>query len=1859
MPINTDLNVAPYFDDFDQENQFYRVLFKPGYAVQARELTQLQTILQNQVESFGDNIFKEGSIVKGCTFTILDDLKFVKVINREAQADGTSYFNPEQFISTRKTTTDTSGGIETEIDEVYVLYGTQSQVSAQVISASRGFVTRPPNLNTFFIQYLNTTGTKKEFDAGETIRIDKYTYKAGTVEPLTPVEQGVDQINVAPSSLQPVGNSFGISAAPGIIFQKGHFLFVEDQILVVEKYSSTPTDQSVGFRVVETLQTYLQDDSLYDNANGSKNENAPGADRLKMTPILTKKTPDEATADSSFFSLIRYQGGNAVSIRDVSTYNVLGDVTARRTYEESGNYIVRDFPVAVERNFPVYTLSGSVADVNVIGDPQATLNAAYPLVPSGSGITDTVTGDVWYKDGSYWYKVQIEALVDPGVAYVKGYRAESVGTQSFEIEPTTNTEIQTSEPISFNYGNYVDVTGFTGHINIDLSSRQDLLDGSNVKIGEAYVSNLTETRAYLWGVQLNAGKDFSEVAKIDGATTGEISVNSTLKGTDKRSFIFDTGMDYLYEIPETDLNVPIRGQGTHTVNSDSFEITASPGTDFGLTQNNILVITSTGTKVNVVSTQSLLGNSRLQVNLQIGAVSDGVSVICYYDYRAIDSAVRTKTPREPFLKLDHTTTRTKFSLGFPDVYEITSIVDSTGKSYKNSFRLNTNQKDQYYDLSYIEYIQGRPRPGNEQLTIRIKVFETNTPVGSESFYSINSYSGVEEKYIPVYVSESGNKFNLRDCLDFRPQADKESSMSYTALVAGSAPVMTVSIQNTIDAGYPTFSGGPYTLPATEQFAQADIEYYLPRYDVITVDSYGSFNYIKGREEREPKPPLIGTDQLVVSEIFVPGAPILSPREANEQGKREYAVRAKPKGIKGYTMKDIGSLEKKIDRLVYYTSLNQLEQETQNLQILDENGLSRFKNGFIVDPFKDMSFANTKDPKFNAAVHFNQQVMTPAVDTFSLDLKYLTSTGSTVFPPPSPTETPVVGTLSRNAHVSIIDQPYATGYRNAVSNFYNYRGTTSISPEFDATYDTTTNPAEIDFEKPFIDFAEALQRFIPMTDARISTNQFSAEIQAQLRRARANGGTVTFTDTFGNLDIERGQNTQPAGDFVSNLQFKPYMSPRDVKIYVSGLRPNTEHFFFFDKKPISQHVCNGTDVTRSVNVERNGAFGASVITDDNGVLTAVFRIPAETFFVGERVLEVADVDQYSQIGSAATSSTKITYRAYAFDVEKMSLSTRMPDTSMSTSSSTRSVTFRPPPPPDNDRNEGDPLAQTFFIKKGMGAGSNSVMVSKLDLFFKRKSTTTLASGGGLNGVNVMLREVVNGYPSSQTIAFSHVHLEPSEVNISDNGSVATTIEFPAPILLEVEKEYAFVIMPDANDPGYLVFTSKVGQTDLVTNNPIVQDWGDGVLFTSTNNRAWQSYQDEDVKFKLYRHDFNASTGTLTLTNNDHEFFTLTDLTGEFKNGEIVYQNAGTSQTVGMQAANNIVTRVSGNNFDSTYVVGDFFSVFETGNTENIEVFEVTSVAADTMQVNKPATQLFSNATGQPIVAGQVCFYNLVNPNTIYLQQSSARSGTIFTTGNDIVGLDSGATAEISSIDNINLSYVQPFIQRVNDSVSRTNLSGTFIPPANVGITYDMPMKFNDNNHFNKSGVIIYSKTNNVSGNLKFEIKVNMENSGNSTSSPFIDIETSKLLAYKYDITNTVNESTNFISKIVELAEDFDAEDFNLILSAYKPNNSDIKCYIRAQNVFDQQSFDDLAWTEMELFEGIGTFSSSTNLNDYREFRYRIPASAKDVSGVYQYVTKGGSGATYKTFRSFAIRIELLSPNVYNSPIIKDYRGIALT
>ena len=87
MALSTDFNVDPYYDDYDETKNFHRVLFKPGYAVQAREVTQLQTILQKQIERHGEHLFKNGSIVLGCELNYDNEAKSLKLETQYSGAD--------------------------------------------------------------------------------------------------------------------------------------------------------------------------------------------------------------------------------------------------------------------------------------------------------------------------------------------------------------------------------------------------------------------------------------------------------------------------------------------------------------------------------------------------------------------------------------------------------------------------------------------------------------------------------------------------------------------------------------------------------------------------------------------------------------------------------------------------------------------------------------------------------------------------------------------------------------------------------------------------------------------------------------------------------------------------------------------------------------------------------------------------------------------------------------------------------------------------------------------------------------------------------------------------------------------------------------------------------------------------------------------------------------------------------------------------------------------------------------------------------------------------------------------------------------------------------------------------------------------------------------------------------------------------------------------------------------------------------------------------------------------------------------------------------------------------------------------
>jgi len=1368
---------------------------------------------------------------------------------------------------------------------------------------------------------------------------------------------------------------------------------------------------------------------------------------------------------------------------------------------------------------------------------------------------------------------------------------------------------------------------------------------------------------------MNSGENFEDVASLVGAS-GFVDIASTaIKSTKNSAFIFDTNMFSIKSV--TDISLPVRTQiSPVTVTDGEFSLSSAVGEDFSTQQFDIVVVDNSNVYKAVASTSTIDNDSILNVVLVDSGFSGTVTVYC--NKRIQLATPYSKVSKETYIASNYSAATTKYNLGFPDVYEIVSITDSAGADVTNSFKLMKNQNDHFYDHSYIEYIAGRRQPSSGLMTIKLKVFQIN-PDSGRYFFTVDSYPvSIPANKIPSYKSANGAIYNLRECVDFRPYVDKISNADYNVLSAAAAPTIVSDINIA-----PVFSGS-HIIPVAKSTIIADIEQYHNRTDVICVDSYGEVKYVKGEEDINSKPANVG-DLMKVAEIFIPGFPAISTEKSVIENKKEYAIKTISTGTKTYTMEAIEKIDKSVQRLTYYTALNSLELATDSINVLDENGLNRFKNGIVVDSFNDLTIADTSNPQFKAGLDFTEKTLMPPVRTLPLNLvvkNYNSETDAEMYPRAiekfSGLTTSEIASLSKDASdVTLITQPYATNFRNCVSNFYLYNGKGFLFPEYDGGPDVVNNPSvniDIDISSVFEDFVDNIQEFLPLTststeliNSQSVTTRGGRRFFGLLRGRRTTTITDTFLDTQSSLAVSDVNTNQSLGDFVTNTQFLPFMRPKQIAVVMYGLRPNTRHWVFFDKQDVNQFVAPATLTNTSAsssevarNLSISGSYGDELFSDDNGILYCVFDMPGETFYVGDRVLEVVNVDQYSSIESGANSKGFLTYRAYNFSVEKtgLTVSTRAPDFSIATISTQRNVTRRPTPPPQVFEAGGDPIAQTFFVKKAMGINSSSVFVTKLDLYFKSKSPT--------RGATVELREVVNGYPSYEILPFSKVHLNPTDVNVSDDSTVATTIEFTAPVRLDVDKEYAFVVIPDGADPDYLIYTCKVGGEDFSTLTPITQDWGDGVLFTSTNNRAWQSYQDEDIKFTIYRANFSTSSEEITLTNDNHEFFTISNPIGIFIPDELVYKETAASISIGVVSGSNVITTSSGTAFSSQFNIGDYVLIQGTNVPKTI--LKVSDPQSTEMTLEQPVitSGTASSVTATPIVAGNLSYYNRIKPNFIALEGSSARISKSFSALDTITGLKSTATATISSVDDIVLGYIQPMISRANETSTSVVAQAEFTDVSDINASYSVNIPFNDKTEFNTRGMQLRSRSNDLSRNSPFDITLTLNNSGSVTSTPIVDIETAMLLAYQYQITddNSANpeNAVTYISKETELADGFDASDFNLYITGYRPNGTDIKAYIKVLNGADPTPFGSVDWIELEKIEGETTFSSTSNRNDFREYVYSVPAGVnKNGFGDIIYTSVGGNFTGYK---KFAIKIELLSDSVYRVPRISDYRGIAL-
>ncbi|CAB5221584.1 Domain of unknown function DUF4815 [uncultured Caudovirales phage] len=540
MTIN--FNTEPYYDDFDETKKFYRILYRPAYAVQARELTQMQSILQNQISKFGTHVFKNGAMVIPGQISVDTKISYIKL-----ESTYNNVLADELLITyVGKTISNTNG------------------LKAQVIYYSRSDGVNPPTL---FVKYINSqtnNNTTKTFTAGDV---------------LTDTAVGTTLASVQTYATAPTGFGSIAQIEQGVYYIKGHFVLVTPQTIVLDAYSDSPTYR-VGVLAEESIVIPEDDDSLLDNAQNSYNYAAPGAHRYYIDLTLTKLTTS-STSDTDFVELIRVEAGRTTSIVEKTDYNELEKTLARRTFDESGNYSVRPFNIDVREHRNNNRGAWVVGKAYLIGD--VVTNGAYTYVAKNnatsvgqSGIGPTHTTGTSYDGGStlgvnWQYQVNLSEVfynrgiytpenggdetklaigLEPGKAYVEGYEIEKVSTTYVPVKKARDTDSVLNAVVSATMGNYVIVTNINGAPPIENFGIVNLYSYVNSTVGVAPSGLIgtarvrgfefsagtgggaigTQTAQYklsLFDVKLNAGYSFQRDVKSFFFDRSDSNINFT------------------------------------------------------------------------------------------------------------------------------------------------------------------------------------------------------------------------------------------------------------------------------------------------------------------------------------------------------------------------------------------------------------------------------------------------------------------------------------------------------------------------------------------------------------------------------------------------------------------------------------------------------------------------------------------------------------------------------------------------------------------------------------------------------------------------------------------------------------------------------------------------------------------------------------------------------------------------------------------------------------------------------------------------------------------------------------------------------------------------------------------------------------------------------------------------------------------------------------------------------------------------------------------------------------------------------------------------------------------------------------
>lgn len=1219
--MTTNLNLHPYYDDYNALKDFHQVLFKPGYPVQARELTQIQTILQNQISRFGDNIFTNGSRVTGGKVTVnsnvysvtlndgqsVSSLKVGQYIKGQTNGLIAEIVNISTESSTTKLTYvprgNSSIGFIFDGEETLIPY-TDATLTNQIGNA----VTTIPS-TTFQVVATGSKGNNfLSVTAISDVEIGSYIQSLGlyvigiqstklTLSNVLPYDISATSLDVQNRASFP---SLLVGVGDGIFYVNGLFSRLGSQS-VIPNHSNRWVTASVGIILVEDIVTSEEDFTLLDPAQGSYNFNAPGADRLRHTLTLVSYD-DSVSKDPSFIELVRIENGNIIRQNDYSTYGEIMNAIARRTYDQSGNYVVDPFIIRL-----------------------------------------TDTGD----------SSTFNAVINPGKAYINGFEFKTIAPYTLKIKRSLETETTTDLGIDTYLGNYVIINNVVGQIPLAGTTINFIKNSSTV--GTAVIIQVSPSQTGLRLYLANINGDITGSTKV---SVGGFSANivANIVDTAYKSLVFKTPQTYIKNITNMSYTMTrlyksvVFTNGNAVIsafNTNERFVGGSGIISLSVANANYGVFDVDGATLSKVDIKTVVNGTLAQCEISINNASfNGVGNIVA-KITVNDDAGRVKILSNASMQIDNLSTTAK-SLKKSDLYklEYASVVGSANTfegDWKASTTYDANDMVAYNGVIYISNVSNvnkTPDLNSTEWIIAPDVsstlvvdngqrdlwYEHATIKTTSTTYSklavairyfkhtgsgpivVNSYP-VEYANIPEYKGMS-----LRDCIDLRPRrVDDETILAFDSVAI-----------------------------ADDEGVSNVITYYLSRIDKIVLSNNRSFYTLSGVSSyNAPLPPADISDAMTLATLVI-------PPYTDDITK----IRVDVTNNKRYTMKDIGKIEQRVSNIEYYTSLNSIENKVINSVQYSPSGVELFKSGFLTDSFDNFNVGNVTSPEYKCSISAMDGVCRPQ---FKMNATALAvNTGLTI----------------ANVSTNLVTLPFtkeefiknikASGFVNinqfnAIGNI----GVATISPTSDFWFDTKNIPV-------INVLNENTEAFIVAQKNAASLNQSANwgawnTIWAGTPATTQSGYKQITTDdvkqqrfksqqVMAEVQVANSDNT-----IVVSKEIQPYARENVITFSVSGLTPYSHVFVWIDDHLVNPYVTPDTNasvgstvqsievVTSGVgytyaNVSFTGGSGngaSAIAVVENGKVSRVIVTNIGTNYTTEPVITITGD------GSGATAVSSLT------------------------------------------------------------------------------------------------------------------------------------------------------------------------------------------------------------------------------------------------------------------------------------------------------------------------------------------------------------------------------------------------------------------------------------------------------------------------------------------------------------------------------------------------------------------------------------------------------------------------------------------